>query len=95
MLLVMEIMLTISAWKKGWKGFALLPLALVLLLAASLGQNVELADSFALGLGLDIVCIVVLLLLNMRQSETKQDDEENILNLENDDSNTQVIMGVE
>lgn len=40
MLTVVEIILTIVAWKRGWKGWALLPLGLVMILAFVIGASV-------------------------------------------------------
>ena len=37
MLLIIEILLTISVWKRGWKGWALLPMGIVLGVAFVMG----------------------------------------------------------
>jgi hypothetical protein len=50
MLLVLEIVLTIAAWKRGWKRWALLPLGAVLVLGFSLGLS-----EGSLGLNQDVV----------------------------------------
>ena len=64
MLLAMEIFLTISAWRRGWGGAALLPLAgaflLAMFLGAAAGPESSEGTILVLGLGLDIACIVVL-----------------------------------
>lgn len=41
MLLVLEIFLTVIAWRKGWKGWALLPTGITMLFGILLGAAVE------------------------------------------------------
>ena len=67
MLLLLEIYLTVTAWNKGWKSWALAPLGatmaigflLGVALAAS-GHPVDPAELMGPGLALDGLCIVVL-----------------------------------
>ena len=63
MLLLLEIWLTITAWRKGYKALALIPLGLAVLIGFSIGlNNPELAengDAFSF-VWIDILAIVVL-----------------------------------
>jgi hypothetical protein len=59
MLLILEIMLTVTAWRKGYKGFALLPVGLAILAGVSIGANNPGADVFSV-IWVDILAIVVL-----------------------------------
>ena len=61
MLLIIEIMLTISAWKKGWKGWVALPWAILFLtVMAVAGEAGSEEAAFGIGLVGDILLIVVL-----------------------------------
>lgn len=67
MLLILEIYLTINAWKKGYKAWALLPWAACVLIAIMIvraqGPNQTDAFNFALILP-DLGCVAVLALMN-------------------------------
>ena len=39
MLLALEVMFTVAAWKRGWKGYALLPLAIGLAIGVIVGAT--------------------------------------------------------
>lgn len=43
MLLALEIILTITAWRKGWRGWALLPLGLGVVLGLVIGSSAGVA----------------------------------------------------
>ncbi len=63
MILVIEIMMTVSAWKRGWKGWALLPMIIGLFLAFFMGAAMADADEgsiIAMGLMVDIGIMVAL-----------------------------------
>lgn len=71
MLLIAEIVLTIFAWRKGWKWFALIPLVGVLCLGFLLGMavgasggSVESVTGFSVVL--DIMAVIVLIILNVK-----------------------------
>jgi hypothetical protein len=71
MLFVVEILLTITAWRKGWRGFALIPMITALglggfigLAVGTSGGNVDnVTPVFLLG---DLACIGFLVALSMR-----------------------------
>ena len=61
MLLIVEIMLSVSAWKKGWRGWVILPWAVLLTAVMALSGGAANEDeAFAIGLGCDVVLILVL-----------------------------------
>ena len=61
MLLAIEIMLSISAWKRGWKGYVLIPWVALFFGAAALGgAAASQEEAFAIGIVCDILLIVVL-----------------------------------
>ena len=71
MLLIAEIVLTVAAWRKGWKGWALLPMALVVGLGFVIGfvagaDNVTDGTLLALGLILDLSGIGALIIMTAR-----------------------------
>jgi hypothetical protein len=69
--LIIEILLTIKAWHKGWRGYALLPLGIMipagLVLGAMIGSaGGGLAQALPAGILLEIVCIGVLIRMAAR-----------------------------
>ena len=79
MILVLEIMLTVSAWKRGWKSIALIPLGFVLLLGfvigGIIGANGGNPDEImGISFILDILfCIVPLIVMNSRPRKDTND----------------------
>lgn len=65
MILILEIVLTIIAWRKGYKGYALLPLGIVFLIAFMVGFSTpELSESADLSfIVLDLMAIVALVIM--------------------------------
>ena len=62
-MLFLEIMLTIAAWRRGYKGFALIPVGLALLVGFLIGlNNPEMAtsDDILSFIWIDILAVVVL-----------------------------------
>ena len=62
MLIILEIILTITAWRKGYKAWALLPMGLAILIAFMIGASdptLTEADLYSL-VWLDILAIVAL-----------------------------------
>jgi hypothetical protein len=79
MLLVLEIMLTITAWRKGYKGFALIPVGLAVLAGLAIGSNNPGADALSV-IWLDILAIVILVVMialaNVPENEEAKKTEE-------------------
>ena len=68
MLLIAEIILTIFAWRKGWRWIALIPLASVLIFGFIIGFGVaasggDISSINGLTTMLDIIAVVALILL--------------------------------
>jgi len=66
MLLIAEILLTIFAWRKGWKWYALIPLCATVLIGLLIGVGIGASggttqDAFGIGVVLDIIAVVVLI----------------------------------
>jgi hypothetical protein len=77
MLLVLEIALTIAALLRGWKGWALLPLGMGIglgfLVGLVMGASGASADgAFAIGLLLDLICIVTLIVMVVKPRRKSQ-----------------------
>lgn len=77
MLLILEIILTIFAWRKGWKWLALLPvgigftLGLIIGFATGVtGGNVN--DIKPLAFVLDIIVFIVLIIMNVKGPKTTE-----------------------
>jgi len=71
MLFILEIVLTIVAWKRGWKGWALVPIAFAVVIGFVIGaviraQGGSLEDVIPLTLVIDGACIVSLIALTAR-----------------------------
>ena len=72
---ILEIILTITAYRKGWKTIALIPIAVTLLVGFMSGLAIKAGGgatqtaipAFFLG---DVVCVVVLALLTARAPRT-------------------------
>ena len=82
MLIVLEIILTISAWNRGWKWMALLPLGLLLVIGflwgASIGANGGNINDIPgmLQYGLDIIGIIALILMCVFPKKLEEKTEE-------------------
>ena len=81
--LIVEIGLTIWAWKRGWGWRALLPVIIVLPIAFLLGFSAETEEEFesmfGLLLFLDLAVIVSLILMVIFKREPKQTSHENTM----------------
>ena len=68
MLLIAEIILTITAWRKGWKGWALLPvgicLAIGFMIGMVAGQNGT--DIPAAALIFDLMAVIALIIMTAK-----------------------------
>ena len=71
MLLIAEIVLTVLAWRKGWRARALLPVGITFPTALVVGLLITLAGGpehapVLVGMLLDVVCVVVLIAMLVR-----------------------------
>ena len=71
MFLIIEIILTVTAWRKGWRGWALLPMGIVLGIAFVIGVAIEASGGsvenvFGVALMLDISGIVALIIMTAK-----------------------------
>ena len=71
-MLIIEIALTIAAWRKGWKAWALLPLGTVIGIAALIGVAVgasggSIEQATPVLIGLDLIGMGVLIGLATRE----------------------------
>ena len=72
MLLILEIILTIAAWKRGWKGWALLPAAAGLWAAFFAGVVIGLAGGseenlFPVGIIFDLLIVGALIVMTSKR----------------------------
>lgn len=75
MLMILEIWLTVSAWRKGWKGWAIVPGACVVAIAvfAAAGgadQTTLMGTGFVLDV-LTVVALAVMVAVPRRQAEVQ------------------------
>jgi len=75
MLLIVEIILTIFAWRKGWKWMSLIPIGLAILIGGLIGViigasggNTELIRVF--GFIIDIIIVIVLIIMTMNEPKS-------------------------
>lgn len=71
MLLIAEILLTIAVWRAGWRGWALLPVGMLLVLGFVIGAAIGAAggtqqDTVIPGLMLDFMAIVALIVMRVK-----------------------------
>lgn len=80
MLIIIEIMLTISVWKSGWKGWALLPIGIVCGFGFVLGMTVGTggmtrSDLVFPCLMLDFGAIIALIVMRVRAPKKVQEEK--------------------
>lgn len=73
--LIIEVWLTVVAWRKGWRGYALLPLAGLFCAGMLIGMSVaatggKLEDVVGVAVLLELICIGVLIRLAVRGPRT-------------------------
>ena len=66
MLLIAEIILTIFAWRKGWKGLALIPLGVAFGLGLILGLNGVAPYDLASLIWVDVLAIIALIVMTVK-----------------------------
>ena len=82
MLLILEIILTVAAWRRGWKGWALVPLGVAVLLGMVIGGAIgadggDISEAAGALLFLDIVCCLIpLIVMVARPRKVSQGVEE-------------------
>lgn len=65
---MIELILTGFAWRRGWKGFALIPMAVAVVLGLIIGISTVLTDAsfemaYAICLIIDVICVVTLIVM--------------------------------
>ena len=81
MLLILEIILTVFAWRKGWRWLALLPIGIGILIGFFMGFGVGASggsiDSIkGISLVFDIVVVIVLIIMCVKGPKLKEITEE-------------------
>lgn len=71
MLLIIEIILTIFAWRKGWRWYSLIPMVVALIFGFFLGAGIAASggnvDSITgLGVIIDILATIILIVMNIK-----------------------------
>jgi predicted MFS family arabinose efflux permease len=79
LLLIIEILLTIAVWRKGWKGWALLPAGISLALGFVLGFSIGASGGrpeewIGLGLIIDGISIMALIIMVTRNPKKVKED---------------------
>jgi len=79
-MLIIEIILTIFAWRKGWKWLALLPIGLALLIGFSIGIGIgasggSVADVSGGAVLIDIAAIIALIVMLVKGPKSKEQNE--------------------
>lgn len=77
--MLLQIILAIVAWKRGWKAWALMPLAVTVVLGFAIGvvagvQGDSFEDVMPLALVLDGACIMTLIVLIARPRKVSVND---------------------
>jgi uncharacterized membrane protein YfcA len=81
-MLILEIILTIFAWRKGWRWLALLPMGIALLVGFSIGIGIGAngGDPSSVGFGavfIDIIAIIALIIMvatKPKSAEVKENE---------------------
>jgi hypothetical protein len=78
MLLIIEVMLTVAVWRKGWKGWGLLPIGIVMLTGFAAGlAGMDTGDFLVPGLFLEGLAIAALcIMLKRAPKNAKAQNEE-------------------
>ena len=81
--LILEIVLTIAAWRRGWRGWALLPLCICLLVGLVMGSAIAssggstrsmMQDSLVVGLIGDLITAASLVVMVIRPRSAERHD---------------------
>ena len=76
-MLIIEIILTIFVWRKGWKWWALLPVGLALLIGFCIGLGVGASGGSAADVGggvilIDLAAIIALIVMLVKSPKAKE-----------------------
>jgi hypothetical protein len=72
MLLIIEIILTIVAWNKGWKWLSLLPVGIAILLGFGIGFCGGTIESNPEVIFIDILAIIVLIIMSLKTPKNNE-----------------------
>jgi hypothetical protein len=77
MLLIAEIILTIFAWRKGWRWYALLPLAIAFGIGFFMGIGIgasggDISTVKGIGIIFDILAVIVLIVMCVKGPKSKE-----------------------
>lgn len=88
-MLIVEIILTVLAWRRGWKWLALLPVGIALLIGFAIGFGIGLSGGDASSISggtvvIDVLAIValVIMLIYKREEKPLTDEKETSKTLE-------------
>ncbi len=75
MLFILEVILTVAAWRKGWKSMAMLPIGLVITLSLilALGLRLDPGDHVGLFVSMDLIATCVLGVMARRAPRPAQE----------------------
>jgi len=74
-MLLIEIILTIFAWRNGWKWLALLPIGIAMLMGFFIGYGIGYAGGTQIPyevMFIDLIAIVVLIVMCAKKKETNE-----------------------
>lgn len=79
-MLIIEIILTVFAWRKGWRWAALLPTAIALLIGLFMGFGVgasggNVEGAMGMGIILDILAVIALIIMVVKGPKTNNNNE--------------------
>ena len=76
-MLIVEIVLTIIAWNRGWRWYALLPCGVVVVIGFLIGIGIGVSggstDNLGAAIPLEIIAILILLFMCFRKKEVKKE----------------------
>ena len=71
-MLIIEIILTVFVWKKGWRWMSLIPVGIAFLIGIMMGVSGTLVDTSSVGIVfIDVLAIIALILMLVYPPKTK------------------------